>query len=787
MYNNTMTQGFFQFNSSIINEILNFVISTFDLLYMDGPKGSAKSETIGKIIPQLEEENLVFQQFCFENSVIDDFLLNFYDALRNFSLAQKISLKKFTEGNFKEKVSHYFKTINANCVIIVENFEKVEKNNEIIDFLSHLASYENVKIIIVSRNTGANVFRFKKIRVKTIKIEQIDESEFKSKLSVLSEDIDDDLKDKFYNITQGLELYLKMAVKYSSVTGILIRDLISEFERKNVSLKVGFEEFMVSKFVSLTPSAYQDLFKILCTLSHPVSVDFLKEYKLGDTSHIEYLSKNFLISHFKNEIYVKDYFKQYIVKTFSIQEKITYYKNLVEIYENELTKSPKDRLLRLSRESIRKEIELFNSLIPAINSPEKSQKTFSYLGIASSSWHDEKLHQKTKLSEKLNKIKERKKFLTKEENDLLIKKRLEDSGQKSLVDENKEKNRLFIINLINSAREFSKNYKYQDSLSELKRAYEVDFEGEFRIEILTLVAKNHECLNEYKIAKQFYENALDIALKNGDSRVCELEYFIANCFKNLYRIDDAKERYKAIAQNENNSKSYRTRAYIEIAQIDEADSKIHDAIKHYEKALSISLGKNKELTAKIYYKLGVLYDENQDIENAIKYYRKNYTISSERNENKYYSASLTNLALINIDLENYKEAIDFLKLALLYDSEVNDYENMYFSQKELAKLYAKFDEVIAIGYFKQALSSAQKLNDDFKIALVYFEAGEFHYDRGNDEKALINFLSAKASLKNGSNDENIARINQRIKDIKMRLDDVSYNLIIEKYDKQQRN
>ena len=45
----------------------------------------------------------------------------------------------------------------------------------------------------------------------------------------------------------------------------------------------------------------------------------------------------------------------------------------------------------------------------------------------------------------------------------------------------------------------------------------------------------------------------------------------------------------------------------------------------------------------------------------------------------------------------------------------NDFENMYFSQKELAKLYAKFDEVIAIGYFKQALSSAQKLNDDFKL------------------------------------------------------------------------
>ena len=57
-------------------------------------------------------------------------------------------------------------------------------------------------------------------------------------------------------------------------------------------------------------------------------------------------------------------------------------------------------------------------------------------------------------------------------------------------------------------------------------------------------------------------------------------------------------------------------------------------------------------------------------------------------------------------------------------------EEMGFSQKELAKLYAGIDEVSAIGYFKQALSSAQKLNDDFKIALVYFEAGEFYYSLG---------------------------------------------------------
>ena len=199
-----MTQGFFQFNNSIITEIRNFTNSSFDLLFLSGLKGSAKSETIGKMLPELEENHLVFQHFCFKNTVIDDFLLNFYDALRNFAIAQKISLKKFVTDNFKEKVSHYFKTIDSNCIIIVENFEKIDSNVEIINFLSHLATYANVKIIITTRNKDKNLFRFKKIRTQTLEIEEINKEDFKSRLTVLVEPTSLEVKEKFYEITWTL-------------------------------------------------------------------------------------------------------------------------------------------------------------------------------------------------------------------------------------------------------------------------------------------------------------------------------------------------------------------------------------------------------------------------------------------------------------------------------------------------------------------------------------------------------------------------------------------------------
>lgn len=774
-----MTQGFFQFNNSIINEIRNFATSSFDLLFMSGPKGSTKSETIEKVIPELELDNLVFQHFCFENTVIDDFLLNFYDALRNFSMMQKISLKKFATDSFKEKVSHYFKTIDANCIIIVENFEKVDENVEIVDFLSHLASYVNVKIVIVTRNREKNLFRFKKIRTQTLEINQIDKDEFKSKLSILSEPMSLDIKEKFYEITSGLELYLKMSVKYCATANTTIADLINEFERKNLGSYMSYEEFLVTKFVSLVPAIYKNLLKILSAMSHPTSVEFLNRYKLGNVSYIEYLAKNFLVSSFKNEYYVKDYFRQYITKSFSIQEKVTYYKNLVEIYENELTKSPKDRLLRLSRESIRKEIELFKTKIPSINSGEKGQK-FSYLGIASNAWSDEKTEQKTKLSEKLNKIKERKNFLLKEGSKTPLAKK-EDLKQNR---EEREKNKRFIIELINSAHGYMKNYEYHQALLELQRALEADIEKEFQIEILILIAKNNGFLNETKNALQFYLQALKIAKEKGDSRVCEIEFLIALTEKNTFKIDDAKEKFLSIIKNEANSKNYIAKANLELGEIEEADSNIEQAAKHYKEALKIAMGKDKALVCKSYYKLAVLYDEHQDWENAIKYYQKNYTTSSERDENKYYSVCLTNLALIYSESGNYKDATEYFKLALIYDSEADDWENMYFSQKELAKIYSRFDETSAIGYYKQALDSAKKLKDTFKEALVHFEMGEFFYDKQNDEKALVNFLNAKTILQKVKDDENILRVNSRIKDIKMRLNSSAFDLISQKYDKE---
>ncbi len=764
-----MPQGLFQFNSLMINEIVEFSLSSYDLFFISGPQGSSKSESIAKSIRELEVENLVFSHFCFENTVIDDFLLNFYDALRNFSLASKISLKKFVSDNFKEKVSHYFKSLNKNCIIVVENFDKVEKNIEIIDFLAHLGTYPNVKIIIVANDKSKNPFVGRINKIKTYEITKIPREDFIQKLAMIIEPIDNDLKEKFYIISKGSELYLQMCIKYCSTTDNSLKDLINEFSRKNID----FEEFLVSKFVSLTPNSYLELFRILCALDCPVSREFLNEYKLVNTNHIEYLSKNFLINFFGNEIYVKDYFKKYITKNFSVQQKALYYKNLIKIYENELTKSPQNRLLRLSRESIRKEIELFRSLIPSINS--KAHSNLPYLGINTNPWKSDENEKKSKLALKFSKIKEKR--------DELIKKDLELLVRPKKPDKNKEKNRLLIIDLINEAHVQEKEFNYSNVDKILKKALSLDFESEFKIEILILLSKNYIHLNELDYAIKTAQEALDYATQVNDSRKIELEFLIAKTNKNLYRLDKAKEQFENIVVNDNNKDKHRALASLELGELKEAQGQLKEAVECYKLSLSLSLSKNKEIVCRSYYKLALLYDENQKLDKALEYYQKNYLTSSYKKENKYYSISLTNSASILIEQKNYKKATECLKLALEFDTLNKDLENIYYSQKELAKLYTKIDQKSAQGYFKQALLTAEELKDNFKVALVHFEQGEFYYDIEEDKQALICFLDSKKALKSSKNDENLSRINSRIKDLRIRLGNKLFDSIVDNYDK----
>ena len=127
--------------------------------------------------------------------------------------------------------------------------------------------------------------------------------------------------------------------------------------------------------------------------------------------------------------------------------------------------------------------------------------------------------------------------------------------------------------------------------------------------------------------------------------------------------------------------------------------------------------------------------------------------------------------------QDYSTAIKYLEKAI----SINGDDSVLFTK--IAGIYTAIgDNTSALNYYKKALESAKYLKDDFKIALIYFEFAQNYYDKGDDKKALINFLNAKSILKNSSDTENLNRIEKRVQDIKLRLDKMTFDMIAEKYE-----
>ena len=369
----------FQFSNEIIDKINYFYNSSDELLLLCGFSGCAKSEILNKTLENPDENTLVFRHLCFENTTIDDFLLNFYDSFRKFSLEKKVSLKKTMGESFKNKVSFYFKNINKKCIIVIDNFELVENNVEILNFLSHIASFENTKVVLISRNNNVDFFIEQNLPLQIIEIQPDTKEIFKEKIEKEKIEIDENTLNELYELTEGCKLYLRMVLRYSQITGLKISELLLEFKKRNEP----FSNFVILKLISLVPSAYFAILKNLCAINHAVSIDFINNYNLGDTRQIEYLERNYLISRVDNEIILRNYFKEYFVSTLSLQEKYKIYSRLVEIYEQELSKSPRDRILRLSRESIRKQVEMVKRNIPSLGKQTNiSRENFSYISLA---------------------------------------------------------------------------------------------------------------------------------------------------------------------------------------------------------------------------------------------------------------------------------------------------------------------------------------------------------------------------------------------------------------------
>lgn len=765
-----MDELFTKFYTGRIQEIHDFLNSDADILYINGYSGSGKSSVLKQAINLYGSDILKFRHLCFKGTVIDDLLLSFYDTFRHYAIKQKITLKKNPEEGFMQKVNFYFQNLDYPCVVIIDNFETVPDDSEIVDMLLHISGFKNVKVIVISKNPTCRLVEYPTVAVERIFFDKIDFNGFFDVVSSLFEGADSELINELYKVTGGYELYLKMVLNYLDSLSMTLSEFLEEFREKEIS----FEEFMTDKQVSLIAGGYYPFLENMSCIAHNIPLSFIKAYEIGDEKQIPYLISKFMISEFFGTYYIKSYVRNYFQENISLQNKITIYNKLISIYENELQKSPKDRILRLSRESIRGLIKDAQSKLPKVAKVNPAP-AFSYVAQVKSTnpqWFvTGAMHNKT-MSGRAPVIKKEKTV----------------NNPKNVSEIQKPVVSLFETFVI-KAEAHEKEYRFQEAVDILKEAKSIAKTTEEKITVYSKIAHDSLKLNDYNCALTNLRELCEIVLTEGDiNSFAKYRIEIGKIYKKLYAFSRAKNTYEEIiakeAQISSETLAY---AHLSLGEIYELENNFDSCIDEYKKAYELILSLNDETNIflpEISYKIANEYDENGYYDEALVYYEDSVKYAKTSHNQTYLIKTYTNTGVIQADMGLNDEALNsLLKAFELSESEDNAVDSYYIA-RNIASIYKNTDSDKAYDYLLTALEYARQSGNSFEIAISLIELGDFYYDSKQNEQALICYFQAKNQLGSSASKENTEKITTRINDMKVKLGDFVFRGMKELYDRQ---
>ena len=140
-------------NLTQIEKIINFFNSDTPLLLINGFMGTGKVMVVNQALSFLSEDVITLRYNCFETTILDDILLEFFDNFKRLTAQGVIQYPKVRTENFTQKINAYFDSILKPVIVVINSFEQILKNNkqEILDFILHISNLTNVKIILIGR------------------------------------------------------------------------------------------------------------------------------------------------------------------------------------------------------------------------------------------------------------------------------------------------------------------------------------------------------------------------------------------------------------------------------------------------------------------------------------------------------------------------------------------------------------------------------------------------------------------------------------------------------------
>lgn len=794
-----MNQYFLQ--NEILNKLQQFYQSTeSSTCFVDGESGAFKSIIVKESLDKMQNERLVLSVKCFESTTLDDIFLSLFEEIKKQAQQKKLSFKKIETNSFALRINNYLKQLSQNTVILIDSLQNIfsktntKEKEEIIRFIAHLNTMNKFKLVLISTNFPDHIIEkinqtnkpSIKIKIPPLTEEQISLFMQKQNIQFSSSNIKD-----FCRLTKGNILYVNICSTIITTLKIDLSTFLQDYEKKYDTKNLKFEEYIIQKLLTFVSEKQQESLKILSCYNGGLPKTFLIENKFFTQEQFSYLLEKNILSIEYDLIHIKKQIKKYIQKNTTYLEKSKIHTYWKDFYTKQLPLKPNERITKLSRNTMRAQIEYHSALTLYMSNENKQNQNMSLLSYLNSNLTDWNFANTNITEEQKNKtrptppesIKNRysipknleKYELTKDEVALLsapieLNKIKESRFNLSRTSEQKEDNKQnqikSIAEILTSVEELLKLHDFETSIALLLKTLELKTDKlfiEFQPQILEKLALCCKKINKTTEAIDFYNQLSDLYMdKNELDKINEVKLEIAKIYKETYKFNHARIIYEKFTNKKTkaNDKVLLV-SYAELAEIEDDETNTEKAIELYKKAFNISetMDKDsipKDLLAKAYFKYALISDDIHKTETAMDYYQKCINIS--QHPTIFVSAAYTNLAEIMLESDNKKLAIEYYKRGLKNDLDLANYEGIYYICQKLAKI-----ENENANWHLKALSAANKTKDNTYIAEAYLELGKYYEKSKDYPKALKAYQSANKYFNNNNMLENPQGYIEKIK------------------------
>ena len=823
-------ENFHLLNHNIENlkDVLEFLNSDKEqLMILNGFMNSGKTCLVDFVVDNLLNDYIITFNINFNGlNHVDDIYVQIYNSLVQLHHEHKIQMEKLQIKEFSQKILSHLIAIKQPIVFV---FDFDENNNDTIvkdlmlfinELIAKRENQNSLKIIINSLSFNFDLLNtqnyqnsiIRPYNLDNIKYELFNVNNTNQNKAFFSSKCNLSDCEYFYKITRGHYLYIELIKILEKNYNLSVNEFLNQYKNQ----KLYILDFIISRLMNNYYNKFKNFFLFLTINRLQTPLEFLYNNQFINKEDLNLLISNKIVKEDKDIVYIKSYIKKYVLNNLNDESKANITKLLIDIYKNQLELSPLKRKLKVSRASLHHEIEYHNNFLNKFKEQIKSRDkqleitSISYArrqGVITTDYNNINKNKKDINLEKNKNMAEEKIIspfaLTREEqllltssfdtpmtninNNFLQEKEKNSEINKEIAkkDENKDSNQ--IENLFKMALGFEQKLEYYKAIDIYHSILDKDIKEDDKklIYTFTKLGMLYQKLSNYKKALNSYKKALEICInKNETIKAYYIYYQIAKIYKATFKNDLAYEIYKKILDDKkvtlpNDLKIQITNDYVEI--LNEPKTVIETLLK-----INDIVNKSDDIALKIdyYFKLATGYDDMDDIVEAKAYYYKclSYIEPNKKNyHHRLIGAIYFNIANICLDENNNDDAYQYFKLSLNYEIENQNYEEAYFAAINLGKmlLYKKTEE--AHQYFIDAVTYANKLNDKFYLAESQLNLGDYYYFIKNDEEALKCFLLVLSiALKNKFSDENIENVKSRLKDLKIRLGEEKFKIIVNK-------